>query len=139
MTVGVQRSHLVLLALLPLLLMGCFVGPGDPTYYLFANNRSADAALIRLVWIANKSEGIADPVYRAAPNHATWLIEPRTGNGPDAVELITPACQVVVRLEPIGTSGAISLDGVHRPVLEAAASPPDYVSMPIETQQCPDR
>ena len=140
MTSGTRMLiHLVVVVSLPLLLIGCLYGPRDPTYFLFADNRSADRVLIRLVWIANESEGIADSVQQALPSQVTWLMEPQTGYGPDAVEILTPDCAVVARIEPAGSSGSIVVDGVHQPMLRANATPPSQISESAVTSECPDR
>jgi hypothetical protein len=140
MTSGVRMViHLVVVVSLPLLLIGCLYGPRDPTYFLFADNRSPDRVLIRLVWIANESEGIADPVHQALPSQTTWLIEPRTGYGPDAVEIMTPECAVVMRIEPVGASGSIVIDGVHQPKLEPEVLAPSQIAETTVAPECPDR
>jgi hypothetical protein len=97
--VGEARVRLAVTVASMSLLIGCAPLPGDPAYYLFADNSTSSPLIARLVYEGNMADGISDPEYRLAALQTTWLVTMRSGYGPDAIEILDIECHVLGRLE----------------------------------------
>lgn len=118
----------------------CGHRPSDPGTYLYFINSSGADVLVRVVWTQNGMDGIPDLVLRAPADRGVWIDEPRTGRGPDAIEILDEYCMIVssLRLAERSPTGGVVLDGAMQLVL-TQASPPPGMGAGEASPNCPNR